>query len=80
MPGAKSVWFFAPDQIRKRATEWGPGGVEVRFSAAWTGFAPMLERCLKVIEGRRPAVKQVFLDTLDGRVPPDQGHMLSVLD
>jgi|GEM_PF-1929721 len=26
------------------------------------------------------AVNQVYQDTLDGRVPPDQGHMLSVLD
>ena len=22
------VWFFAPDQIRKRAREWGPGGID----------------------------------------------------
>src|SRR6202021_2747485 len=28
LPGAKPVWFFAPDQIRKRAREWGPGGIE----------------------------------------------------
>jgi hypothetical protein len=30
LPGAKPVWFFAPDQIRKRAKEWGPGGIETR--------------------------------------------------
>ncbi len=44
LPGAKPTWFFAPDQIRKRAREWGPGGIDVRFSAAWSGFAPMLDR------------------------------------
>jgi hypothetical protein len=39
----------------------------------------MLDRWLKVIEGRGPpAVKQVYLDTLNGRVPPDQGHILSL--
>ena len=32
LPGAKPRWFFAPDQIRKRANEWGPGGME-RVSA-----------------------------------------------
>ncbi len=81
LPGAKPEWFFAPDQIRKRAKEWGPGGIDKRFGAAWSGFAPMLERCLTVIEGRGPqAVQQVYLDTLAGRIPPDQGHMLSVLD
>ena len=81
LPGAKPQWFFAPDQIRKRAREWGPGGIDRRFGAAWSTFAPMLERCLTVVEGRGPsAVKQTYLDTLAGRIPPDQGHMLSLLD
>jgi hypothetical protein len=32
-----------------------------------------------VIEGRGPeAVKQVYLDTLGGRVSPEQGHILSL--
>ena len=79
LPGAKPTWFFAPDQIRKRAKEWGPGGLDIRFSAAWSGFAPMLDRWLTVVEGRGPvAVKQVYLDTLNGRVPPQQGHILSL--
>jgi hypothetical protein len=79
LPGARPAWFFAPDQIRKRAREWGPGGIDVRFSAAWSGFAPGLDRWLKVIEGRgeRP-VRQVYLDTLAGHIPPDQGHILSL--
>ena len=79
LPGAKPSWFFAPDQIRKRASEWGPGGIEARFGAAWSGFAPMLDRWLTVIEGRgEDAVKQLYLDTLNGRVPPEQGHILSL--
>jgi hypothetical protein len=81
LPGAKPAWFFAPDQIRKRAKEWGPGGIDTRFSAAWSDFAPMLDRWLKVIEGRgSAAVQQVYLDTLSGRVPPDQGHILSLAE
>ena len=80
LPGAKPRWFFAPDQIRKRAKEWGPGGIEQRFGAAWLGFAPRLERCLTVVESCGPdAVRQVYLDTLKGRIPPEQGHMLSLL-
>src|SRR6201997_2373012 len=31
LPGAKPAWFFAPDQIRKRAKQWGPSGIEKRF-------------------------------------------------
>jgi Protein of unknown function (DUF2855) len=81
LPGAGPVWFFAPDQIRKRAKDWGPGGIETRFSQAWSGLAPNLERWLTVIERRGPAaVKQVYVDTLAGRIPPEQGHMLSLLD
>ena len=39
----------------------------------------MLDRWLTVIEGQGPAaVKQIYLDTLNGRVPPDQGHILSL--
>jgi hypothetical protein len=79
LPGAKPKWFFAPDQIRKRAKEWGPGGVDKRFGVAWSGFAPTLDRRLKVIEGRGEGpVTQVYLDTLNGRIPPEQGHMLSL--
>ena len=79
LPGAKPTWFFAPDQIRKRAREWGPGGVDARFSAAWAGFAPKLDHWLTVTEGRGPAaVRAAYLDTLNGRVPPDQGHILSL--
>jgi Protein of unknown function (DUF2855) len=79
LPGAKPTWFFAPDQIRRRAREWGPGGIDLRFGAAWSGFAPKLDQWLKVVEGRGPAaVKQVYQDTLAGRVPPDHGHILSL--
>jgi hypothetical protein len=79
LPGAKPTWFFAPDQIRKRAKEWGPGGIEKRFGAAWTGFAPKLDQWLSVTESRGPAaVRAAYLDTLNGRVPPDQGHILSL--
>jgi hypothetical protein len=81
LPGARPTWFFAPDQIRKRAKEWGPGGIDRRFGAAWSGFAPTLANRLVVVEGRGPAaVKQVYLDTLNGHIPPEQGHILSLLD
>jgi hypothetical protein len=79
LPGAKPQWFFAPDQMRKRAKDWGPGGIETRFSAARAAFAPKLPQWLKIIEGKGPAaVRKVYLDTLAGRIPPDQGHMLSL--
>lgn len=81
LPGAKPTRFFAPDQIRKRAKEWGPGGIDARFGSAWSSFAPKLNHWIKVTEGRGPAaVKQVYLDTLGGRVAPDQGHILTLAE
>ena len=79
LPGAKPAWFFAPDQIRKRAREWGPAASTRGSARRGPGFAPMLDQWLTVTEGRGPdAVKQVYLDTLNGRVPPEQGHILSL--
>jgi hypothetical protein len=81
LPGARPEWFFAPDQIGKRAREWGPGGIDKRFSTAWSGFVPTLDRWLTITEGRgAAAVKQAYLDTLGGRVRPDQGHILSLAE
>ena len=79
LPGAKPQFFFAPDQIRKRAKEWGREGFDMRFGAAWSGFVPMLDQWVKMNEGRGPvAVQRAYLDTLNGRVPPDQGLILSL--
>ena len=79
LPGAKPQFFFAPDQIRKRTGELGPAGFNERFVAAWSGFTPNLDRWMKVIEHRGPAaVQRAYLDTLNGRVPPDQGLILSL--
>ena len=79
LPGARPQFFFAPDQIRKRTQEWGPDGVGTRFGAAWATLVPNLDRWITVTESRGPAaVQQVYLDTLNGRVPPDQGHILAL--
>ena len=81
LPGARPSWFFAPDQIRKRAKAWGPGGVETRLRAAWRDFAPRLDGWLTITDARGPeAVRRVYLDTLNGRVPPHEAHMLTMAD
>jgi hypothetical protein len=39
----------------------------------------MLGQWIEVIEGHgEAALRQVYLDTLAGRVPPHQGHILSL--
>lgn len=79
LPGARPQLFFAPDQIRKRIKEWGPDGFAQRFGAAWSAFTPKLDKWLKVMEGRGlDDAKQVYLDSLNGRVSPREGHIISL--
>ena len=79
LPGARPTWFFAPDQIRKRAKEWGPGGLDRRFGQVWAGFASAMGPKLDVIASRGPeAVQRIYLDTLKGSVQPEQAHMVSM--
>jgi len=81
LPGAKPTWFFAPDQIRKRAKEWGPGGLDQRFGAVWSGFTADMGPKLEIVENRGTgAVQRAYLDTLKGRVQPQQAHMMSLHD
>ncbi|WP_424628162.1 DUF2855 family protein [Bradyrhizobium sp. SYSU BS000235] len=81
LPGAKPTWFFAPDQLRKRAKEWGPGGIDQRFAAVWSGFTRALGPKLEIVESRGAnAVQKVYLDTLKGDVRPSQAHMLSLAE
>ena len=80
LPGPKPVFFFAPDRIRKRAADWGPGGLDQRHDAAWAPFAANAPRWLRVIEGVGPeAVTEAYRAVLEGQAGPDEGHVLSPL-
>ena len=79
LPGARPVLFFAPAQIKKRASDWGPSGVAERFAVVWKQFLGPLGQWMTVVHGHGPAaVERVVKDMLDGRTRPDQGHMLSL--
>jgi len=79
LPGAKPVFFFAPDRLRKRAKDWGRDGIDARFGEQWRRFVPVVSRWLTVTHGNgAAAVEAVYMATLDGKVAPDQGHVLSL--
>ena len=80
LPGPKPVFFFAPDRIRKRAADWGPGGLDERHDAAWAPFAADASRWLKVSQGvGAEAVAETYAAVLKGRAGPDEGHILNPL-
>jgi len=39
LPGPKQVFFFAPDHVAKRISQWGPSDFAKRYAADWAGFA-----------------------------------------
>jgi hypothetical protein len=79
LPGAKPQFFFAPTQVGKRRKDWGPGGIEQRFGVAWRELLPSVNGWMKVVRGRgRAEVEAAYREVLEGRLKPEQGHVLSL--
>lgn len=77
LPGAKPAFFFAPDQMRKRYTDWGPHGVEERHAEAWARFAPVVADWVDVVVSDGPeGLRAAWLDTLAGAASPRDGLVI----
>ena len=82
VPGPTPQLFFAPAQAHKRATDWGPGGLEQRIAAAWHAFCD-------AVTGASPpwvqvrhqhggvAIEQTYRALLAGGADPREGLLLS---
>ena len=83
LPGPRATLFFAPAQIKKRATEWGPAGLNQRLVAAWQAFSTAVAQpgapwiVVQTHHGRA-AVEAAYAQVLSGRGDPRLGHMLQV--
>jgi len=77
LPGPKPQFFFAPDRIRKRGSDWGTAGLEERVAAAWTPFADWAGAWLQVerISGE-DEIKRVYLELVEGKVDPKVGYVV----
>jgi Protein of unknown function (DUF2855) len=79
LPGPRPTMFFAPAHIQKRNKDWGRGGVETRFAAAWNTFVPAAMGWLKVVDGRgQVEVERVYRELLAGKTAPDVGYLLTL--
>jgi hypothetical protein len=79
LPGPPPTFFFAPDRVAKRTTEWGREGFETRIAEAWRPYAQWCEGWLQVVRGGGPAaLEQAYLDLLDGNIDPAKAHVLSL--
>ena len=79
LPGPSPIFFFAPDRVVKRSEDWGPDGLEKRVADAWQPFCEWVDGWLEVDRGRGfEAVKDAYLDVLEGRVDPKSAHVISL--
>ncbi|WP_184716934.1 DUF2855 family protein [Caulobacter sp.] len=78
LPGPQPAFFFAPDRVTKRQNDWGPGGFEQRYGAAWSGFVADAPRWLKVERSAgQAAIQKAYLAQVDGGTAPDVGVVLA---
>jgi len=80
LPGAKPTFFFAPAQIAKRDSEWGPGVAMMKAMTASAEVAKMAREELEVEWIRdAQALAAAWNDLLDNKVSPNRGLMVSLL-
>lgn len=75
--GPTPTLFFAPDQIRKRMADWGPGEVETRFDAGLRAFVADSPWLNLVQHQGQQGLTDAYLMVLEGRVRPQDGHIIT---
>jgi hypothetical protein len=79
LPGAKPQFFFAPTQIKKRATDWGPAGLQTRIGEAWIPFTETTPSWLEVVRSYgQDGVTQAYDKVIRGQTVPHEGFVLSL--
>lgn len=79
LPGPKREFFFAPAQMVKRSKDWGPGGLQERMGQSWASFVEFTDSWLTVVRGTGPdALDRIYKETLEGKIDPTVGNVLSL--
>lgn len=77
--GPTPQFFFAPAQIQRRTTEWGPAELQRRLADAFTAFVDDTSRWLTVLHAHGPDASQAaYLEMVNGATPPSTGLILSM--
>ncbi len=79
LPGPSPTFFFAPTRVVKRSKDWGRAELERRVADAWHPFCDWIGGWLEPIPGEGfDAVRDAYLDVLEGRVEPARAHVLTL--
>ena len=76
LPGPQPVLFFAPDQIRKRAGEWGPQAVVDRFEEGLRDFVAANPWLSLIHSHGAEGLLAAYSAVIEGRVRPQDGHII----
>ena len=77
LPGPSPAFFFAPDRVAKRSTDWGRGALEQRVADAWHPFCRWTGGWLGVHRSRGfEGVERAYRDLLEGRTNPRSAHAI----
>ena len=76
LAGVQPVLFFAPDQIRKRAKDWGAAELDARFADSMRAFVADNSWLRLVPHRGAEGLKDAWNAVLEGRATPDEGHII----
>ncbi|MEM8792283.1 MAG: DUF2855 family protein [Pseudomonadota bacterium] len=77
LPGPAPEFFFAPAQIKKRRSEWGPGVVEGKVMEAWRKHARASQTWLKIVRHDGLAAgERIYQSLAAGQANPNEGHVV----
>jgi hypothetical protein len=79
LAGPAPKFFFAPDRVVKRSSDWGRVELEQRVADAWDPFCDWIGSWLEVVHGQGlDAARSIYRDLLEGRVDPKTAHVISL--
>ncbi len=83
LPGPRAILFFAPAQIKKRSTDWGPAGLGQRLVQAWQTFSQRVTQATSpwlITQHHQGAAAgaAAYQLVLAGKGDPRIGHILSL--
>jgi hypothetical protein len=81
LPGPDPKFFFAPVQIKKRNTDWGPQEMNRRFRDAQLAFLDRVRDpanpWIRIVETQGfHAAQRLIADLHAGRADPQRGHVV----
>lgn len=79
LAGPTPAFFFAPDRVAKRASDWGRADLETRVADAWHPFCEWIDGWLETIDGEGfDGLQSAWIDVLEGRVEPGNAHVVTL--